>query len=490
MNPAWVWLPVSAGSAILAAMNTRQHHTHSPSQHKPRNFAGLIYISALVVCLLAQAPAVNAEGDRVMAGVVGTGTAASCTSAALQTALNGGGLVTFNCGPANATIITNTYVISANTEVDGGGKITLDGENLRQHFLVQSGVGLILRRITLTRGNSADGGSIYNQGATTVDSVSFTDNSATSDGGAIHNTASGALTVNNAIFSQNKAPLAVGYGGAIFSLGSITVTGGVFTQNEARYGGGLFVGGSAQADVNTSTFSTNKAQMFGGGVYMNNDSSAVTVTNSVFDKNTATSGAGLSRSGGTLTVQHASFTDNTAASQGGGMNVSALANTVRVANTTFSGNISADNKGGGIYNNGTLELVNVTLKGNTNGLFNFGAGESTQIRNSVLDNIPSLNCDSDGTAVTSGGRNFSNDGSCALGGPGDQSGAGLDPKLGPRQTSFTSYHLPLAGSPLIHAATNCTAFDQRYALRFEACDTGAAEYNGLLPQARLPIVIR
>jgi hypothetical protein len=38
------------------------------------------------------------------AGVVGNGTPASCTDAALNTALTGGGLVTFNCGASPVTI--------------------------------------------------------------------------------------------------------------------------------------------------------------------------------------------------------------------------------------------------------------------------------------------------------------------------------------------------------------------------------------------------
>ncbi len=463
--------------------------TRSPSFPLPSclRLAG----AALLVALGSFPPmASRAEGDTIQAGVVGTGTPASCTSSALQTALSGGGLVTFNCGPSPVTIVSNTYVIAADTEVDGGGLITLDGEDARQHFLVQPGARLTLRRITLVRGNFFNGGSIANQGTTILANVSFDGNSASGNGGAVYNAPGGTLIVNSTTFSKNKVPLGVGYGGAVASLGNITVIGSTFERNEARYGGGVFVGGSALADVVNTVFFTNAAQMFGGGLYMNNDSSTVTVTHAVFDKNTATSGAGLGRSGGTLTVQHASFTDNTATSQGGALNVSGVGTPVRVANTTFSGNAVSDSKGGGIFNNGTLELVNVTLKGNTNGVFNFGASESTLMRNSVLDNPGYLNCDGDGTPVTSGGYNHSNDNSCALTGPGDQSGLGLDPKLGPRQVSFTAFHLPLPGSPLINAAINCSPFDQRYALRPDACDIGAVEFGGLLARAYAPITLR
>jgi hypothetical protein len=36
--------------------------------------------------------------------VIGDGTPASCTQAALQTAANGGGTIVFNCGPSPTTI--------------------------------------------------------------------------------------------------------------------------------------------------------------------------------------------------------------------------------------------------------------------------------------------------------------------------------------------------------------------------------------------------
>ena len=62
--------------------------------------------------------------------VVGTGTAASCTEAALSSALTKGGIVTFNCGAAPATItVTATIELptTVDTVIDGGGTVTIDG---------------------------------------------------------------------------------------------------------------------------------------------------------------------------------------------------------------------------------------------------------------------------------------------------------------------------------------------------------------------------
>lgn len=67
------------------------------------------------------------------AHVIGTGTPASCTSAAVVAA---GGIITFSCGPAPVTItmqatakVVNT---SADVVLDGGGKVTLSGGGVRR----------------------------------------------------------------------------------------------------------------------------------------------------------------------------------------------------------------------------------------------------------------------------------------------------------------------------------------------------------------------
>ena len=63
--------------------------------------------------------------------VIGTGTPASCTSAAVATAVAAGGIITFSCGPAPVTIaMTATAKVvntSAQVVLDGGGRVTLDG---------------------------------------------------------------------------------------------------------------------------------------------------------------------------------------------------------------------------------------------------------------------------------------------------------------------------------------------------------------------------
>src|SRR5262245_17303481 len=82
-------------------------------------------------------------------GVVGTGSAASCTEAALDSALAGGGSVTFDCGPAPALLfVTSAKVITADTSIDGGGLIAIGKtESAARMFTVGSGVNLALANI-------------------------------------------------------------------------------------------------------------------------------------------------------------------------------------------------------------------------------------------------------------------------------------------------------------------------------------------------------
>ncbi|MEZ4730652.1 MAG: hypothetical protein R3E79_26295 [Caldilineaceae bacterium] len=130
---------------------------------KPTIFYQVLSILLLISLAVYGAPLLWAAPQNV---VVGDGTPASCDNNTLGAALLADDTVTFNCGPNPHTIVADTYVINGAIEIDGGNLITLDGENLRQIFLVQQGASLTLRNITLRRGfgSSGPGGAIWNFG--------------------------------------------------------------------------------------------------------------------------------------------------------------------------------------------------------------------------------------------------------------------------------------------------------------------------------------
>jgi len=82
-------------------------------------------------------PEAQAEDTASPDVVVGSGTAASCTSAAVVAAVAEGGVITFDCGPDPVTIVMSaTAKVRNNTGprivIDGGGLVTLSGNGTRR----------------------------------------------------------------------------------------------------------------------------------------------------------------------------------------------------------------------------------------------------------------------------------------------------------------------------------------------------------------------
>jgi hypothetical protein len=170
--------------------------------------------------------------ESLAGGVVGTGSAASCTEAALDAALAGGGTVTFNCGPAPATItVTSTKTIVAYTIIQGGLAVTISGGGKIRIFIVPVNTILALDHITISRGAGMySGGAIVNRGTLLVINSIFSGNKVimpnivdSLGGGAIFNDM-GTMAIENSIFSRNRAVgvggLTSSGGGAIFNKGS------------------------------------------------------------------------------------------------------------------------------------------------------------------------------------------------------------------------------------------------------------------------------
>ena len=74
--------------------------------------------------------------------VVGSGTPASCTSAAVVAAVAQGGIITFDCGPDPITISMHATAKVVNTSpvvvLDGGGLVTLSGAGQRRIFYMNT----------------------------------------------------------------------------------------------------------------------------------------------------------------------------------------------------------------------------------------------------------------------------------------------------------------------------------------------------------------
>jgi hypothetical protein len=178
--------------------------------------------------------------------VVGTGTPASCTLAALSAAVSQGGIITFDCGPDAITLAvtaTLTLPTSRDTVIDGGRKVTLDGGGAVQILHYESAnfraldTRVTLQHLRLINGFIAGASPIPT--APSPCSQGFNDG----EGGALF-MRDGNLSVIDCIFENNRAaqegPDVAG--GAIRMLGSkhgIVIAHSTFRNNSASNGAGV-----------------------------------------------------------------------------------------------------------------------------------------------------------------------------------------------------------------------------------------------------------
>ena len=304
--------------------------------------------------------------------MVGTGTPESCTTEAYIAALDGFGAVTFDCGPAPHTILTGgTREILADADIDGGGLITLSGNNSTSFFTVDAGATLILTGLTLTRGSGGlvSFGAIQNAGHLIIqDSRVENTASAGEENGAITNY--GTLTVLATTFAGNTSEY---HGGAIFSYGgTVDIAESSFVQNSASLstGGAIYGFFSAIILIEDSEFFGNFAKFGGGAVVF---AGLGTVTNSALVNNYAEGdvnplapdsygGAVLVASTADIDISESRFANNEAQAGVGGAIHVASGGKLEVDRSTFS--LNEADYGAAINNVGLAFISKSTFDGN------------------------------------------------------------------------------------------------------------------------------
>ncbi len=254
--------------------------------------AGNPYGSCKTLSVPAEAQAVDASHPTT---VVGTGTPASCTFTALNSAVSKGGIITFDCGDGLMTIpvtATLTPPMSSGSDapvhvvLDGGNKVTLDGGHAVRimswlHPTWRTSMDtLTLQHIRLMNGKTTPtqaipacpaSGGISN----TMCSTGFDDG----EGGALY-MSDGNLRVIDCTFEDNQAALLgpdTG-GGAIYLVGTGApsyIAESTFRNNKAANAGaiGMLWAG---AFIFNSLFDSNDAVGTGAN---NNDASECTCIN-------------------------------------------------------------------------------------------------------------------------------------------------------------------------------------------------------------------
>ena len=320
-------------------------------------------------------------------------------------------------------------LVTKNVMISGLGaeKLAVDGHDKTRVFHVASGRIVTISGLTITNGNSlpgGDGGGIYNDHATlTLGSCTINSNTASRDGGGVHNAGVATMIVNGCIITGNV------------------------TQND---GGGICnngTGGTAIMEINNSTVSNNIA-FHGAGICNDGRMKGATL----------------------LQVNNTTLNNNSAGDDAGAiLNIATTNGTAIISNCTISGN-SAQSYGGGILNAAELTVSNTTFDGNSanfGGSIAIGNPVTVTIEDTVLNaGKMGRNIYNDGGTVISHGYNLSSDDAGGyLNGPGDQ--INTDPQLGPLQDNggSTLTHALLPASPAIDTGdptfTPPPFFDQR-----------------------------
>ncbi len=278
--------------------------------------------------------------------VVGTGTSASCTSAAVVKAVARGGIITFSCGPKPVTITMTATAKVRNTShqvvLDGGGLVTLGGGGQRQILYVN----------TCDPKQKITTSDCYNQPwpQLTVQNITLKNG-------------------NSKVRQSHAAQFGGGGGGALFDLGGqLKVVNSRFLNNRC-YRSGPDLGGAAIRAL---------AQYRNRAVY---------ITRDTFSGGRCSNGGALSSIGVSWIVVNSVMTNNRATGYGanpasagtpGGGSGGAIYTDgdrykLRVAGTVVRDNHAREG-GGAIFfvsNNytGWLTIKNSTLHGNPSGVF-------------------------------------------------------------------------------------------------------------------------
>ncbi len=445
-----------------------------------------------------------------------------------------GGTLNFNCGTKTITLTSQLPEITHDTQIDGGNKITLSGNNSVRLLWVKKTGKLTLKNIIVEKGYGGlgVGGAIINDGLLTLEHATLQYNYTPKEGGAI--AAYNTVVIRNSTFFHNIA----GYGGAIYADAGaasfeVNISNSNFLSNTAdsnKWGGAI--NAFAKLVIDHTHFENNAAGS-GGAIYSNYGLAFSMLTDNTFHKNITTgadpnaNGGAIWLDGAQMNIERTSFTENNAHA-GGAIHVMPLGQLILGANrfdknnslyggalfnkgqvlvsqntfylnqgfaggavnnqgamqffnSTFSEN-NASYGGGFLQEAGVTQMVHVTLARNNatvNGeaLWNFGAGnpELRLFNVIVADSVHNQNCYF-GTPLKSVKNSLSSDASCNFGGQADN----VDVRLAPLADNggFTRTHLLQTGSPAIDgAAFTDLSMDQRGFTRPQgaALDVGAVE---------------
>ncbi|HLX70168.1 MAG TPA: hypothetical protein VKV04_11135, partial [Verrucomicrobiae bacterium] len=268
----------------------------------------------------------------------------------------------------------------------GGLEMVIDGAGLdTMVFVINNSANVSFFDITVTNGNnfagSGNGGGIdVDSGSLILFGCTVAGNFASGNGGGIYCNNGAAIHLENGCIVSGNSSFNYG-GGICASIGStVSILDTTVSGNSSENGGnGIALLFATTTTLSDSTVSSNfdaSPPAIGGGIY--NESDTLTVSNCVLSGNfnpIGNGGAVENFNSGTVRLINSTLSGNTAGDGGAIENDSGCLLTI--TNCTISRNIlsgnSSDVGGGGIYNLGTMTLDLCTLSSNYAGSF-YGGG--------------------------------------------------------------------------------------------------------------------
>jgi uncharacterized repeat protein (TIGR01451 family) len=301
----------------------------------------------------------------------------------------GGAISALNSVSMTDTVFADNYTTGSGFSSGGGAIYSVSDLTIDNSTFVENRTG-------------ATGGALYAHAPLTIRDSAFTGNEAELGGGAIWTSSTGEISGSH--LEGNRARVTSSRGGAVLNTGALAISATDVYSNSAYHGGGIFNTTSSSLNLSDAEVSWNTADLgFGSGGGVRNEGD-LTVAGTLFNNNRSYSGGGLatndrlelqqtaftnnvarsggaiSQSGGTGTIDEASFTANRATGtpneweQPGGGAIALSLGHMTVTGSTFASN-EAVHRGGAIYNSAsfatTLSILESEFTGNA---ADFGGG--------------------------------------------------------------------------------------------------------------------
>ena len=209
--------------------------------------------------------------------------------------------------------LTHDFVIGKDNFVLNGNGRTIDGKNQSRIFNITAN-NVTLSNLILTGGNAEKGGAIYTTGLLTLNNVTFIDNYASKNGGAVALYDDVTLNCNNSKFIDNYA----GEGGSaiVNAKGEVNLYNSYITSKVYSKGGQVMGSTGARFYLENITFA-NTTATYAPAIYLVGSKIRIIDSKFINLKANLTAGAMSIREGGELYIRNCEFINTTSSRNAG-----------------------------------------------------------------------------------------------------------------------------------------------------------------------------